>query len=62
MAKDFEKVSFKQWMRDIPLEVDIDQWSNLYPEIQIPERKTKKSSGYEDFYRLLASFYFLKFL
>jgi dUTP pyrophosphatase len=47
MATKFHKISKKQWMLDAPQEVDNYLWGNLYEEIQLPERKTRWSSGYD---------------
>ena len=47
MPKQFEKVSFDEWMKSKPVDVDTSQWDELYDVLIKPERKTRKSSGYD---------------
>ena len=47
----FEKVSFdefkKAWLKNIPLDTNVEE---IYNNIKLPQRSTKRSSGYDFFY------------
>lgn len=47
MSTAFHKVSKEEWGRMLPEGVELEIWMSLYDDIQLPQRKTKWSSGYD---------------
>ena len=47
MSTAFHKVSKEEWGRMLPEGVELEIWMSLYDDIQLPERKTRWSSGYD---------------
>lgn len=47
MATKFHKVSKLEWMKRKPQDISPVVWEELYDPIEVPQRKTRWSSGYD---------------